>query len=95
MIFSRISKYEIKAYFNEAMGYQTIDDGYALYIFSLEKKDLGFIFMLSKKNYWTPWFFFNLWLDRKLLNMPLRVEWHRCLMHTHINREVKRQNQNK
>jgi len=77
-------------YFSRTFGYQIEDDGHALYIFSLQKKELGFIFMRSKKRYWTPWFFFNLWLDRKLLNMPFKVEMYRCLMHTHIEREVKR-----
>lgn len=88
MIFSSISQKEIQMYFNETMGYQTIIDSHFMCIFSLQKKELGFIFMRSKKYYWTPWFFFNLWLDRKLLNMPFRVEWHRFLMHTHIEREV-------
>lgn len=90
MIFSTLSRKEIAMYFDRSFGYQTDDNGYGLYIFSLEKKELGFIFMRSQKHYWTPWFFFNLWLDRKLLNMPFRVEWHRFMMHTHIERVVKR-----
>lgn len=91
-----ITKKELQNFFIESYGYNLVDDGNAIYIFSTEKKNFGFIFLRSRKLYFAPWVYFNLWLDRKLLNdSSVRTTWYKLMLHTHINRTIRKQSKNK
>ena len=95
MIFSMISRNEIKAFFSKAYGYNTITDSSGTYIFSLRKKGFGFIYLRPKKVYWSPMLYLWLWFDKEILNDPLPLTWAKFQLHTQINRTIQKRKQSK